>query len=169
MNLLKSHESKPLNISSPKQRIYNFLKQNRVGVLATVDLDNNPHASAIYYAIDSTFVVSFLTKAKTKKHANLEHNNRAMLVVYEEKTQTTVQISGKASEITDSRQSHEIFRNTLRASLHKAESAVPPVSKLNAGEYIAYKLEPDEVTMVTYKQRSSIQPESLFESISFEH
>ena len=45
----------PATAISNDQRVREYLKSNPVGVLATVDADNNPHASVIYYSVDNDF------------------------------------------------------------------------------------------------------------------
>src|SRR5690242_6657904 len=91
----------PRHAERPR-RIFNFLRANPIGVLSTVDSTGGPHGVVIYYIIRDDFSIDFLTRERTRKYDNLRHNNHAMLTVFEPRTQTTAQIVGTASEITDS-------------------------------------------------------------------
>ena len=140
---------------TPKEQALDFLQKHKSGVLATVSADTSPHASVIYYSAHPDFSLTFLTKNRTRKSNNLASNNQAMFVVYDEASQTMVQITGLVSEIKSEEETHGIFMNSLRSSLHASNSSVPPISKLDAGEYVAYRINPTEVTWSAYKRRGS--------------
>src|SRR6266496_4823848 len=106
-----------VTIRQEQREVGDFLKKHKVGVLATVSPEGDPYAAAIYYTVDSALNVSFLTKTGTKKADNLEHNNHAMLVVYEADSQTTVQVTGSVSKITDSAETNELFAQIVYASV----------------------------------------------------
>ena len=147
------------------QKAHDFLKQHKVGVLATVDPNSEPHAAAVYYDVDSQFNVYFLTKNRTKKADNLEHNKHAMLVVYEAETQTTVQVTGVVSEVTDDEELNKLFMKIVFASLDVTGSSVPPLAKLKEGEYVAYKLEPVQIRMAVFSKPDSGEYSDLFTTI----
>jgi general stress protein 26 len=132
------------------QKIYDFLKEHSIGVLATVDPNNNPHAATVYYSIDEEFNIFFTTKRETKKHDNLRHNNHAMLVTYEAFTQTTVQITGVAEDISETPEAGQVYNNTTRAAQKTSEAGVAPISKLYAGSYVAYRLKPVQIRMAVF-------------------
>jgi nitroimidazol reductase NimA-like FMN-containing flavoprotein (pyridoxamine 5'-phosphate oxidase superfamily) len=153
-----------LRSSETNRKIYNFLAAHRSGVLATNGPDYAPQASVIYYDVEKDLTIRFLTKKFTKKSANLQLNPLAALVVYDEPTQTTVQISGEVSDISDMDEVSDVFRKVLRASLHTSSSNVPPISKLNAGEYIVYELVPNDVKMASFLPPKTGGHEDLFQS-----
>jgi general stress protein 26 len=133
-----------------KERIYEFLKEHTVGVLATVDPDNNPYASTIYYSIDEDFNLYFTTKKDTQKSDNITHNNKVMVVVSESFTQSTAQFTGFAEIVTDESDVFEIFTNTVHAAMKTSEAGVPPISKLYAGSYVAYKIKPEHIRLAVF-------------------
>lgn len=146
-----------------------FLKNHKVGVLATVDPNGEPHAAAIYYSIDKDFNLAFLTKAHTKKADNLEHNAHAMLVVYEAETQTTVQVTGVVHKVTDSTELNDIFTQIVYASIDTSHTDVPPIARLELGEYVAYRLEPVQVRMASFKHHEQGNYDSIFKTVVPEH
>lgn len=137
-----------------------FLKEHPAVVLATVDQNNNPHAAVVYLTVDGSSF-KFLTKTGTKKADNLKHNNHAMIVAYEAETQTTVQLEGEVSEITDHAAVNEVFTGMLNASMETGGTTVPPIAKLKAGDYIAFELKPKEIRMASFGKAKSGERKDL--------
>jgi hypothetical protein len=145
------------------RRILHFLKQHKVGSLATVDPDGLPQVSVIYYGVDDDFVITFLTKTGTKKHDNLSHNVHATLLVYDEVNQITAQVMGRAHEMPA--KSQDAFVNTLKASMETSEAGIPPISKLIAGDYVAYQLKPIQIRMAVFSRPDPGDYTEVFETI----
>jgi len=84
-------------------------------------------------------------------------------------TQTIAQISGDAVEIRDSYEINVVAGAILGASLKTSEAGVPPITKLEAGRYVAFKLAPVQIRMAVYARPDPGDYSDLFESIeSFE-
>ena len=148
-------------------RTYNFLQNHPAGVLATVDPNGDPHAAVIYYSTDESLTVTFLTKDGTKKSDNLAHYNHAMLTVFDEKLQTTVQVTGIVTKITSDTEISQLFRSMLRASLHHGRSAVPPITRLQKGQFVGYRLKPVQVRLSAYAHPAVRGLGTMFETIDF--
>lgn len=141
----------PVTVHHNKHKeAYEFLKKHKVGVLATVSPDNDPYAAAIYFTVEPSLDVLFVTKVRTKKADNLDHNNHAMMIVYEENTQTTVQLTGSVTKITDAVEVNRLFTDSIYTSLETSGSDVPPIAKLDDGEYVAYRLKPTQIRMAVF-------------------
>ncbi len=116
----------PVTVHHNKRKdAHDFLQSQRVGVLATVSPDGDPYAAAIYFTVDPSFDVLFLTKTQTKKADNLEHNKHAMLVVYDPATQTTVQLTGLVSKIDGILETNQVFTDIINASIDTSGESVP--------------------------------------------
>lgn len=133
-----------------QQKIYDFLTNNYIGVLASVSPDGGPHANVLYYVIDKRFVISFITRTGTKKHTNLSKNNRVMLVVCEADNQKAAQVTGKAIEIGDSNGVNAVAESIFTRFREADGNDTMPLTKLDAGEYTAYRIEPDQISLTTY-------------------
>lgn len=142
-----------------------FLQNHKVGVLATVSPDGDPYAAAIYFTVDPSFEVVFLTKTRTKKADNLEHNSRAMLVVYDPASQTTVQLTGLVSKVDGILETNQVFTDIINISLDTSGESVPPIAKLDEGDYVAYRLKPNEIRMAVFSQDKSGDYKDLFKTI----
>lgn len=168
-NKTKQKQQKTDDFSDRKQRFYKFLKEYPVGVLSTVTSDGDPHGVVIYFDIDKDFNITFITRAETRKHDNIKHNNHVMLTVFEPETQATVQITGIAEQIKDSYIVNAIAGTILGISLKTSEYGMPPVAKLEAGPYIGYQIVLKQARMAVYARPDPGKHDELFESIeSFE-
>lgn len=145
--------------------IYDFLHQNRAGVLTSVDPNGDPHGSVIYFTVNQQFEVRFLTKSRTKKYENIKHNNRVMLVVFEPQSQTVAQVLGKAYEIEDSNELNSVAAAISITSIRTSDGGIPPISKLKSGEYRGFRIEPVQVRYASYAKTGSGDYQSIFESI----
>lgn len=160
-----THKQQTNKFSDRKQRIHNFLYETSLGVLSTIDASGDPHGSVIYFAIDSNFHLAFLTKTDTLKYDNLKRNPRVMLTVFEPKSQTTAQISGTAKEITSSQQVNFVAGHILTATLKTSKTGIPPISKLQAGPYAAFEIEPVQIRMAVYARPGPGEYSDLFETL----
>lgn len=161
-----SQSDKHLDLSERDRQIYEFLHAHPIGVLTSVDPNGRPHGVVIYYSVDKKFNFTFTAKAGTKKHDNISRDGNVMLVVYEAYSQTTTQISGIAEEVTDKDEATKIYSNTLRASMNTSEAGVPPISKLFAGNYVAYKIKPKQIRYAVF-ERPDPGSFDLYETIDF--
>lgn len=156
-------------LSERQQRMFDFLTDNPVGVLATVDPNGYPHAVVIYFTVDKQFNLAFLTKTGTKKYDSLVRNDKIMLVVYEPISQSVAQVTGNAHEIKDNYEVNQVAQRIFEASLKTSEAGVPPINKLHAGTYTAFAITPVQVRMAVYERPDDGDYSQIFESIeSFE-
>lgn len=165
-NSKPSSKKSTANASEGNQIIHTFLTSRPLGVLATADTTGMPHAAAIYFSVDDEFNMFFMTKKDTTKYTNLKQNPRAMVVVYEALSQSTVQFRGVAEEIEDVSMAQAAFRGTLHASLQTSDGGIPPIAKLHAGDYVAYKIKPEYIRMAVYS-RPGFDQSDFFETIDF--
>ena len=161
----KPSKNQRTSLLDRQKRIYGFLHRNHVGVLATVDPNHEPHGSVIYYVIDEQFTVSFLTKTSTKKYDNLINNDHSVLVVFESTSQTVAQVIGKATEIRDVDDINDIAAAVFENSLKGRKPGIPPVAKLPDGEFVAFRIVPDQIKLATYSHPDGGNTQEIFESI----
>jgi len=153
-------------LTEREQRIFDFINRNSAGVLASVTPDGQPHATVIYYMIDKDdFTISFLTKTGTEKHRNLVMNNHVELVIFESLSQTVAQVFGTAEEITDPDVINIVADNIFHISMETSRGGVPPIAKLNAGEFTVFTIIPSQIRIAYYRRPDSGGYSQVFESI----
>lgn len=156
-------------LTTQQRQLWKFLKSQSVGVMATVGADGEPHAATLYYTTDKPFRIAFITKTGTKKHDNIRHNDHAVFVIHEPDTQTAVQIIGIVAKVKDVSKARQVFSDILNISAETSKSKVPPISKLLAGDYVTYELEPRQIRMASFadsKARAHTYKE-MFQTFDF--
>lgn len=161
----KLHVHHDEDYSDRRQRMYDFLKTHPAGVLCTVSPDGDPHGAAIYFSIDKSFVISFITKAETRKYDNLIRNDHVMLTVLDAPSQTTIQVTAKAEPITENYEINAVAGRIQAASLETSDAGIPPIAKLHAGAYVAFRLKPTQIRMAVYSRPDPGEYTEIFESI----
>ncbi len=136
--------------SMERDKITKFLVDHPVAVLASVSKDGNPHGSTLYLGVDKNLHISFTTKRDTQKYKNIEHNNHIMLVSYDAKTQTVVQVVGHAIKVTDPEQQEAIYYQTIHAAQITGPDVVPPIARIAAGAFEAFTVDVDDIWISEY-------------------
>ena len=132
--------------------ITDFLKRNKVAVLATANKDDaRPHAAAVFYDTDSHSNIFFLTKENTTKSKNLQDNPLAAMVIFEARGLKTAQIIGAVTRIDDEAMVQKAQRIMSRFSAEISGNSETPISKLDAGLYVLYMLTPQSIRLGDYK------------------
>lgn len=78
-------------------RLYDFMKERRLGVIATADENGRPEAALMSIAVTSNLEIIFETTAATRKSVNLARNPRVCFVVGWQNDQT-LQYDGLADQ-----------------------------------------------------------------------
>lgn len=145
--------------------ISTFLAEHYTGILATSDTASNPHGAVIYYLPDSDFTLYFATKEETQKFKNMEENPQVAFVVYDETSQTSLQVSGRIFQITDPLKKRATIKNMTNSSIVLSRNMLPPAYKLTAGEYKVLQLVPQVIKMAIYARTDKDQ--DIYETIIF--
>lgn len=154
--------------SSPEsaEQIRNFLQSQHSGVLATSDLAGNPHAAPVYFSLEEDYSLLFATKTETQKYKNIMENDKVAFVCYDEKTQTTAQISGKVKKVEKPDDKQAVLNTIYHLSETISGAELPPIEKLFAGEYVVLQIVPQVIKMATFLRPDS-EGEDAFESLIF--
>ena len=158
-----------LSPSSPQsiELIRDFLQARHSGVLATADRAAMPHAAVIFFSADDNFRVLFATKTETQKGKNLEQNEQVALASYDEATQTSIQITGRVEVVTNSEERQQALNNLYHFSETTSRATLPPIEKLFAGDYTAFKIIPLVIKMGVFLRPDSESNEDMYETLTF--
>jgi len=144
-----------------------FIESRYSGVLATADGAGIPHAAVVYFLLEDDFSLLFGTKTETQKFKNIQENNQASFVIYDEAEQTVVQIMGRVELVDDGEVRQRVVNNMFSASAWRSHREIPPADKLIAGDYAAVKVVPMVIKMTVYARPSSEEEGDLQETILF--
>lgn len=151
--------------SSPQteELVSSFLAEHYTGVLTTADSAANPHGAVVYYLPEPDLTLSFVTKEETQKFKNIKENQQVAFVIYDEKSQTTLQIFGRALVVDDVEKKRDTINNMKNSSIALSGQLLPPAYKLTAGDYAVVQLIPQVIKMAIYSRSGS--DEDIYETI----
>lgn len=132
------------------QDIAAFIQQHPVVAIATADLQGNPDVSIVYCAVSMDNAFEFITLRETNKGHHLLENPRISLTAFDAKHTVAVKVSGVVEEMTDASQQTELFNKILVVSQMTSDSYLPPVTQMQAGEFVFYRLVAEHAVMTAY-------------------
>ncbi len=145
--------------------IASFLNTHATGVLATSDSAANPHGAVVYFEFHDDLTLTFATKTETQKYKNIDENKQVAFVVYDEKEQTSVQVTGRVELIEDHEQRLATINHMYITSPKLSMSTLPPAEKLIAGDYVALRIIPSVIKMAVYARPDSEEDGDLYETV----
>lgn len=142
-----------------------FLADHYSGVLATASAEGSPHGTVVYYLPEPDFSLYFVTKEGTQKYKNIQENNRVAFVIYDEKSQTTLQVHGTVHVVDDLEKKRETIHNMTNSSIALSGTLLPPAYKVTAGDYVVMQLVPSTIDLAIYARTDSSS--GVYESLVF--
>ncbi len=124
-----------------REEVYAWLTEANSGMLATVSADGEPHISTIFFVVDEDFNMYFSTKTGTRKYGDMQENNRVALAVTDERLLVTVQLRGTVTTLKEGENEKGSFVRLMAAD-NRGARWMPPISKIDAGEYVMMKITP---------------------------
>ncbi len=147
-----------LNSDQPitKEYISQFLQENHLGVLSTVNSSGLPDAAPIYFITHAGYQLIFITPLGSRKHINIIDKNDVLVTIVNTNRTETVQVRGKAVE------TKELVVDTLgklaRALNYGADFLTNlPLLKYEKQEKTAFKIVPSEVRIRRYTEHAFIE------------
>src|SRR3989344_8620180 len=130
-------------------KVWEFLENNHLAVLATVSEENAPQASLIYYVTEEDFHLYIVTGKDSRKYINISKNNKVSLVIGQEKTAQVLQIEGEAKVVEDSSKKTFISGKYLEIANESNPKSLnwPPVLKLSSTEGFVFI----EIGIISFK------------------
>lgn len=125
-----------------KGRALAFLKEHRIGVLATVSPSGQPRARTLYYTCDDAFCIYFTTLASTRKDDDIAANGRAAFVVSEERVPQTLQLEGNVADLTDSASIEPALAELAEVTMSNG-TFFSPLTRFDSAKVFLYRLKPD--------------------------
>ncbi len=146
----------PKSQMTPELR--DFLSQHEVGVLSTTDRTGSVQGVTIYYLLGTDDKIYMITKTDTAKAHNMLANHQVALTVFDADEAQTAQIQGYSEIEADIATKQAIFQRLIQPRDYGGESRMPPITQLEAGGFIAFRITPTNVKYTDYKQNDRIVP-----------
>lgn len=134
----------------------NFLRSREVAVLSTTDRTGNIEGATIYYLFGDNDKFYILTKSNTSKAHNMLANHQVALTIFDDKEARTAQVQGYAEIEADQSTKQAIFDRLIRPRKYGEETLMPPLTELDAGGFIAFRITPTNVKYTNYKATNRI-------------
>lgn len=113
--------------------VSDFLKANRLAVIATVSPDNIPEAALLYYGYDEKLHIVCCTFSTSRKFNNIKTNKNVALVIGHELSAVELQIEGKTRIITDKMEKAEAMAMYAKKATENQDLIYfPPLLSLTA-------------------------------------
>nr|ALS89070.1 Rv1155_F420: PPOX class probable F420-dependent [uncultured bacterium] len=135
-----------------------FLSSHEVAVLSTTDRTGSIQGVTIYYFLGTNNKIYIMTKTDTAKAHNMLANHQVALTIFEAEEAKTAQIQGYAEIEADPATKQAVFDQLLRPRKYGGETRMPPLSQLEAGGFIAFRITPITVKYTDYKRVDRILP-----------
>ena len=119
------------NTRDKKLKAFEFLCDNRLGVISTISYKNQtPQGSLIYYVVDEKFIY-FITPRQSRKLANINQSNSIALTVFTENPPMELQLEGTVEAVEEPDKKSYISKLYLEnANQNQDTKNWPPVLKL---------------------------------------
>lgn len=130
-------------------KIMGYIDRNPAAVLSTVG-DDGPYGAVVYVVPASHSTLCFVTKNKTQKYANLTEHPVVSLTFFNEREGTTLQTKGNAYTADDPGLKNFVLDKTSKSHAVRADW-LPPVTTLDAGEYVVIGVELTYARLAEYQ------------------
>ena len=151
-----------MNDTETREIMSKFINEHSFAVLSTINSEGHPHGTAIYAASDANLNVYFKTKSGTAKTSYVDNDDMVAMTFSDEAAQATLQLSGGAAEVYDSDEGDAALE-LLENLKHHSDDARPPISKLNAGNYLIFRITPDWARLRIYGGGTMVEGVQTYE------
>ena len=139
------------------EAIKDFVAEHPDGVIATVASDGKPQASVVYFSVDDKLQFFFTTKSSTRKAQNLGDSGEVSIAIHDAPTQSVLKAAGPAFRLTNQDEIMTVYRQTVHGAKSSGPDTVPPIARIAAGEFTAFRIEPTFLDFVSYSQGDSFK------------
>ncbi len=132
-----------------KDTIREFINEHAFAVLSTINDQGHPHGTALYVGSDDNLNIYFMTKSGTAKTKFVDNDDLVALTFGDEVAPATLQLSGSVAEVYEPKEMQRAIE-ILDSRQHKSAEARTPLSKLNAGSYLVFRITTDWAHLTNY-------------------
>lgn len=159
-------------MSSANPNIYStahkFLSAHRAATLATVNAKKKPDAATVFYIVDKDLTIYFMTRIESRKFRNLEMQHEVAMVISDEQTMETIQLSGTAERIENFEEERGVLSKLWTADYRNPNWPGPAVKLFESGHSVqlaVVKVVPQEMTYAVFERQDKGKYGSFFEKV----
>jgi general stress protein 26 len=150
--------------SSRNQKIIQLLETTSYGVMSTVSKSGELHAALIYFVVKDDLGVYFMLRAGTT-YDNIRQNKNVILMIYEQKSQTVLNLRGTCSEHIDNDTVNKISNQIIEMYKSKNPHMSVPYIKNRKILFKVFELYPEHINVATFKKKGIYEQNEIFNSV----
>ena len=159
-----------MSIARPDSRLaaYKFLSAHRTATLATVTTKNIPDAATVFYIVDEDLTIYFMTRIESRKFHNLEKQTIVSMVITDEQTMETIQLTGASERIESLKEESGALTKLWTADYKNPNWPGPAVKLFESGHSVqlaVVKVVPHEMTYAVFERQDKGKYGSFFEKV----
>ena len=159
-------------MSSTKPNIqstaHKFLSAHRAATLATVNAKKKPDAATVFYIVDKDLTIYFMTRIESRKFHNLKKQSIVSMVITDEETMETIQLTGAAERIENLKEEGGALTKLWTADYKNPTWPGPAVKLFESGHSVqlaVVKVVPHEMTYAIFEKQDKGKYGSFFEKV----
>jgi general stress protein 26 len=153
VSILQSDQELPRLQSAVDHDAMEYLRQNDLGVLSTVDRTGIVRGAVVNYRVSPDNCLYMLTRSDTAKARGMFAHNQVALTVHESGSLKTLQLEGTIEVVQDPIIKREIFSQLVQPREYNEGTHLPPVTKLEIGSYVVIKITPTFIRLRDYSKK----------------
>lgn len=151
-----------------RKQMLAFLAQHPIATLVTRAKNNMLHTSTLYVYVDDDFNSYLLTKAHTRKCANVREQPSVALSFFDEEALLACEIYGDAYLVNMGDDvMHAVARIQEIITERQGESKRPPVAQYGGLDYIVIKIVPKQIEYRDFSHSAVMRTQPKYHRLTF--
>lgn len=151
-----------------REDVYQFLCSFKMAALATVDAHGRPHVATVYCVADKELNIFFTSSTKGRKFENMMVRPEVAMVITDEDSLSTVQLSGRAESREGTEIEADILKQLWRLRFDEPAWPVPPIKMFEqrfSNEMTVIQVTPSEMTFAKFSPTQTGTYTSYFHKV----
>ena len=143
-----------------------FIDEHPLAVISINQPGKSPYSAAIFVVPDSDLNLYFITKIGTHKYQALQQDDQVAITIADFRPPKTLQATGTASELTaEGALAERVFQLLSTVEMPGNPGWLPPIAKINAGEYAIFEIKPDWMRVGDFSSNPGSEKQPVFQEV----
>jgi len=149
-----------------KQKVKEFIDRHPLGVVAVNIKHRAPHVRSVFIVADEQLNLYFITRSRTKKYEAIKNDHNVAVTITDLHAQQSMTATGPVTEVTaDGTIFEAIFKKLSTIKPPGNDSWLPPIIKLQSGEYVIFQIVPDEMQFAEFGDTLKLESAQTFQTV----